>query len=137
MSPRKSAPMTADHKAALAVGRTQGLAVRRYLQALEENKPRRGRRPSVEATEKQLTEIDTKLASADPLRRLHLIQERKDLQARLNSSGQSVDISVLEDAFVKGASEYGNRKGISYESWREVGVPAEVLRRAGIGRGTK
>jgi hypothetical protein len=137
MSPRKSAPMTADHKAALAIGRSQGLAVRRYLQALEENKPRRGRRPSVEATEKALAEIDQKLASADPLRRLHLIQERKDLQARLSNAGQSVDLSALEDAFVKGAAEYGSRKGISYESWREVGVPAEVLRRAGISRAAK
>lgn len=129
--------MTDDHKAALAVGRSQGLAVRRYLQALEENKPRRGRRPSTEATEKQLTEIDAKLAGADPLRRLHLIQERKDLQARLATTGQAVDVSVLEEAFVKGASEYGARKGISYESWREVGVPADVLRRAGISRGSK
>jgi hypothetical protein len=129
--------MTDDHKAALAVGRSQGLAVRRYLQALEENKPRRGRRPSVEATEKQLTEIDTKLAGADPLRRLHLIQERKDLQARLSNSAAPMDISPLEEAFVKGASEYGSRKGISYESWREVGVPASVLRRAGISRSAK
>jgi hypothetical protein len=129
--------MTDDHKAALAVGRSQGLAVRRYLQALEENKPRRGRRPSLEATEKQLTEIDEKLASADALRRLHLIQERKDLQSRLANATPAVDITALEEAFVKGAAEYGNRKGISYESWREVGVPAEVLRRAGISRGAK
>jgi hypothetical protein len=108
--------MTADHKAALAIGRSQGLAVRRYLQALEENKPRRGRRPSVEATEKQLADIDTKLVGADPLRRLHLIQEKKDLQARLNTTTTSVDLSALEDAFVKGAADYGARKGIRYES---------------------
>ncbi len=30
------------------------------------------------------------------------------------------------------AKSYGERKGISYEAWRQLGVPAEVLKRAGI-----
>ena len=42
---------------------------------------------------------------------------------------------VLEDEFVDAASGYSQRKGISYTAWRELGVPASVLKRAGIGRG--
>ena len=37
--------MSDAHKEALAEGREQGRAVRRYLEALEANKPRRGRKP--------------------------------------------------------------------------------------------
>ena len=56
--------------------RRQGNAVRRYLEALERSRPRRGRRPSADALKVRLEEIEAKLADADPLQRLHLIQER-------------------------------------------------------------
>jgi len=128
--------MTSEHKAALAAGRAQGLAVRKYLEALERSRPRRGRRPSAESLKKQLTDIEQKLRDADPLKRLHLIQQRKAIEGRLSDGEGGEDISALEDAFVKAANEYGARKGIDYATWREIGVPAEVLRRAGVHRGT-
>lgn len=132
---RKRSTMTSEHKEALAAGRASGLAVRRYLEALEENKPRRGRRPSTDSIKRKLADIETQLSTADPLQRLHLLQERKDLQSRLTSSaGTDVDLKGLEAEFVKVATDYGHRKGINYATWREAGVPAEVLRRAGIGR---
>ncbi len=127
--------MTSEHKAALASGRAQGLAVRRYLEALERNKPRRGRRPSRESLERQLEEIEGKLRDADPLKRLHLVQQRKAIQTRLASSDGGEDLAELEAGFVSAAAEYGERKGIDYSTWREIGVPADVLRRAGVHRG--
>lgn len=127
--------MTNEHKAALATGRSQGLAVRRYLEALERSKPRRGRRPSADSLQRQLEEIEAKLRESDPLKRLHLIQQRKSIEDRLASGDGSEDISGLESAFIEAAPEYGSRKGIDYATWREAGVPAEVLRRAGIQRG--
>jgi hypothetical protein len=126
--------MTSEHKAALAAGRIQGLAVRRYLEALERNRPRRGRRPSAESLRKQLDDISARLKDADPLQRLHLIQHRKGIEARLATGTGPEDISALEKGFVAAAAEYGARKGIDYATWREAGVPAEVLRRAGIHR---
>ena len=128
--------MTSEHKAALAAGRAQGLAVRKYLEALERSRPRRGRRPSSDSLKKQLTEIENRLRDADPLKRLHLIQQRKAIESRLSDSEGGEDISSLEDAFVRAASEYGSRKGIDYATWREIGVPADVLRRAGVHRGS-
>ena len=137
MSPaRKRSTMTSEHKEALAAGRASGLTVRRYLEALEENKPRRGRRPSSDSISRKLADIETQLSTADPLQRLHLLQERKDLQSRLTAAGGTeVDLKGLEDEFVKVAPDYGNRKGINYATWREAGVSAEVLRRPGISRG--
>jgi hypothetical protein len=128
--------MSSEHKAALAAGRAQGLAVRKYLEALERSRPRRGRRPSTDSLKKQLADIEGKLRDADPLKRLHLIQQRKSIEARLTDDEGSEDISSLEDAFVAAAVEYGARKGIDYATWREAGVPAEVLRRAGVHRST-
>jgi hypothetical protein len=128
--------MTNEHKAALATGRAQGLAVRRYLEALERNRPRRGRRQSADTLQQQLVEIEIKIRESDPLKRLHLIQQRKLIEDRLASGDGSEDISALELAFIDAAPEYGGRKGINYATWREAGVPAEVLRRAGIQRGS-
>jgi uncharacterized protein YicC (UPF0701 family) len=126
--------MSDEHKAALAEGRDQGRAVRRYLEALEANKPRRGRKRSPESVKKRLATIETEIATADPLRRVHLVQERSDLQAALEASESNVDLNQLEKEFVGAAGPYSERKGISYSTWREVGVPAGVLERAGISR---
>ncbi|HUZ19284.1 MAG TPA: hypothetical protein VMU75_01755 [Acidimicrobiales bacterium] len=127
--------MTSEHKAALAAGRAQGLAVRRYLEAIERSRPRRGRRPSTDSLKKQLADIEARLRDADPLKRLHLIQQRKAIESRLEGGDAAEDITSLEEAFVEAAKEYGARKGIDYSTWREAGVPAEVLRRAGVHRG--
>jgi hypothetical protein len=126
--------MSDAHKAALAEGRNQGRAVRRYLEALDAHKPKRGRKRTAESMQKRLDRIDVELASADPLKRLQLIQERLDLKQDLDSVGQTVDLSGLEADFVQAAAAYSSRKGISYAAWRELGVEPAVLKRAGISR---
>ncbi len=127
--------MSDSHKAALAEGREQGRAVRRYLEALELHRPKRGRKRTQESVQKRLDAIEEKLPSADPLTRVQLIQERMDLTAELAAGQNVVDMSGLEDGFVSAAADYGRRKGITYAAWREAGVDAGILRRAGIGRG--
>ena len=131
---RTKSPMSAQHKEALAVGREQGRAVRRYLEALEANRPKRGRKRTTDSVKRQLTSVEQRLDSADPLNRLHLVQERRNLKDELDRKDRSVDMSALEREFVKAAPAYGERKGISYAAWREAGVSAAVLRRAGIQR---
>src|SRR5438309_11600102 len=132
---RTRSPMTDAHKAALAEGREQGRAVRRYLEALEAHRPKRGRKRTPESIKKRLAAVEERLKSADPLTRLQLVQERMNLQRELAVAGQKVDLSGLEKEFVAAAGSYGKRKGITYAAWREAGVDATVLRRAGIGRG--
>ena len=127
--------MSDAHKAALAEGREQGRAVRRYLEALETSRPKRGRKRTRETVERRLESVAGQLEAADPLVRLHLLQERQDLEGELDAmDGQGVDIGELEEAFVEAAGAYGRRRGISYSAWRAVGVPPAVLRRAGITR---
>ena len=127
--------MSDSHKAALAEGREQGRAVRRYLEALEAHKPKRGRKRTTESVQKRLAAIEEKLAASDALSRLHLVQERMNLENELASTGNTVDLQALEDEFVAAAAPYGSRKGITYAAWRQLGVDPAVLRRASIKRG--
>src|SRR3954467_12189063 len=91
------APMSDTHKAALAEGREQGRAVRRYLEALEAHKPKRGRKRTAESVQRRLSVIEERRADADPLTRLHLVQERMDLENELASTGNAVDMEALEN----------------------------------------
>ena len=127
--------MSDEHKAALRAGRDETRAVRHYLDAVASTKPKRGRKRTPDSIKKRLSAIEQELASAGALKALHLRQERIDLQAELTAVDATVDITAVEDAFVAAARGYGERKGISYQVWREAGVSAEVLKKAGIGRG--
>ena len=126
--------MSDEHKRALAVGREESRAVRRYLEALEAHKPKRGRKRTADGIEARLHQIETQLQSADPLTKVHLVQERINLEAELANKEDAVDLKALEDDFVAAAKGYGERKGITYTAWRAAGVEATVLRRAGIPR---
>src|SRR5438128_1557175 len=132
---KRQRSMTDEHKAALAEGREQGRVVRRYLEALEAHRPKRGRKRTPESIKKQLAALDQKLAAADPLNRLLLTQERMDLEAEVTAKEEALDPTELEDEFVQAAADYGRRKGISYAAWRGAGVPPTVLKQAGILRG--
>ncbi len=143
MTPAKKSPsgkkrgpkkMTAEHKAALAAGRTESAAVRAYLDALQANKPKRGRKRTPDSINKRLAAIQDELASANSLKELSLRQEELDLRKELQSLGETVDLSALEKAFVKAAKGYSQRKGITWSAWRSMNVPADVLTKAGVAR---
>ena len=127
--------MSDEHKAALAEGRNQSRAVRNYLEAVEANKPKRGRKRTPESIEARLGRIDEEIGDASPTKRLELVQERLDLQAEVAVMAETPDLTELRNAFVASAKGYSERKGISYAAWREVGVDAATLKEAGISRG--
>jgi hypothetical protein len=133
MAPTK---MSAEHKAALAKGRLQANAVRAYLEALENHRPKRGRKRTPESIEKRIAAIDEQYESARSLTALQLLQERRDLEEELKTmqTDGAGDLDRLQKAFVKHAKAYSVAKGISYGAWRDFGVPAGVLKDAGVGR---
>lgn len=127
--------MSDEHKAALAEGRTEGNAVRVYLEALEANKPKRGRKRTEATVRKQLEAVNEQLDEASPLAKLQLIQKQFDLEAELESFGEeTVDMTELEEDFIAAAAGYSERKKIGYAAFRAVGVRPDVLRQAGIPR---
>jgi hypothetical protein len=130
----KRTPMSEDHKQALNVGRNQGRIVRNYLEGLEATKPKRGRKRTRESVAHRIETIEVELVEAKALRKLELIQERIDLTQELENFDAVVDIDALEKAFIDVGREYAERRGISYAAFRELGVEANVLKRAGITR---
>lgn len=132
--PKAKRTMTAAHKAAIASGRAEGAVVRRYLESLQQ-KGRPGRRIDPERTRARLAELDKKIsASDDQLTRLDLVQTKLDLEAKLADLSAQQDSTALEAEFAEVAKSFAARKGIGYAAFRAVGVPAAVLKRAGIAR---
>lgn len=126
--------MTKAHKQALAAGRAEGKIVRDYLEALKRTKPKRGRKRTPESIKRRLNVIKNEYENVDAVTQLKYAQERLDLAIELAELTSKVDIGPLEKSFVKIAKGYGERNGITYSAWREIGVDATVLKRAGITR---
>jgi hypothetical protein len=132
----KKTPMSDSHKEALAEGRNHARIVGNYLDALEANKPKRGRKRTPDSVKKRLASVEEELKEASSLGRLNLLQERRDLEIELATMQVGTpDLSGLEKEFVKVAKAYSAKKKISYGAWREFGVPPEALKKAGITRG--
>ncbi|MCE2763400.1 MAG: hypothetical protein LW627_02650 [Ilumatobacteraceae bacterium] len=127
-------PMTKAHKQALAAGRAEGKIVRDYLEALKRTKPKRGRKRTPESIKRRLNTIKNEFENVDAVTQLKYAQERLDLAIELAELTAKVDIAPLEKAFVKIAKGYGERNGITYSAWREIGVDATVLKKAGVTR---
>lgn len=131
---KKKFQMSDEHKAALAEGRAQGKAVRDYLAALEQEK-KPGRKVDAASIEQRINEVQARVdEEPDPAKRVELIQKRLDLENKLIDAQESADLEALEEEFVGAVAPYSERKGISYHAWREAGVPAAVLKRAGVPR---
>ena len=126
--------MTQEHKDALAQGRRESKAIKAYLEALDAPK-RRGRPVTAESLQTKIAELDGTIRDeSDPLRRVELIQARLDAEEALGGLEATANIDGLEAGFVEFGEAYSVRKGISYAAWREAGVPAPVLKSAGVKR---
>ncbi len=124
--------LSPQHKAAMAAGRTEARHVSAYLEALDANKPRRGRQRTPESIRKQLTQVQSDLRGATAMRKLELVARRIELETELDAKTASSDLSALRKNFVKSAAKYASRKGIPKQAFREAGVPAADIRDAGI-----
>lgn len=124
--------MDDQHKAKLAQGRNDARAVKGYLEFLENNKPKRGRKRTPESIEKRLGKIEQELPDAGSLQRLAMLQEQEDLAAELETMGEVVDGTELRAAFVEAAARYGKSKGIKRSAFRKMGVDAKTLTEAGV-----
>ena len=125
--------MTPEHKEALAQGRRESRAIKAYLKALESKRP--GRPVTPESLKNRIEALDQKIAAADdPLKKVDLLQQKLDLEERLAELSSTQDLEALEQGFIQYAKSYSERKGITWKAWREAGVPAAVLKKAGVPR---
>ena len=104
--------------------------VRRYLEMLCSPQQRRRRTP--EQVRERIDEISDAIdTETSPLRRLHLTQERIELTAHLDDDIAD-DTAEITAAFIDVAAAFSERRGITWAAWRELGVPVDVLRAAGV-----
>lgn len=126
--------MDDQHKAKLAQGRKDARAVKAYLEFLENNKPKRGRRRTETSISARLQVIESEIESASPLAKLNMYQEQADLEAELEAMKDGVDGTELRAGFVEAASRYAIAKGIGRAAFRQMGVDAATLRDAGVNK---
>lgn len=126
--------LTPEHKQALGTGRTESNAVDTYLQSIKPKK--RGPRRTEEKVIAELSKVQDLLDdhTIAPIQKLEATQARMDLEAELHAMRYNPDQEALEARFIEHAAAYSARKKISYSAWREMGVPATVLRAAGVTR---
>ena len=130
-----SSTVSEEYRTALREGMERARAVGRYLDALREHRPRRGRKRTIEGIRTRLAQIDHEFESASGLARLRMMQEQKNLQkelAELERAGGDVDLAALEQEFIRHAKAFSDKDGIEYSTWIEYGVPRAVLAKAGI-----
>ena len=126
--------MSKTKKDALANGRVEGRVIREYLEIVEATKPRRGRRRTSESISKRLAVIAAELKTTDPVTKVRLIQERLDLRTELASMKSKNEVAAAETKFIEVAASFSERNDITFDAWREFGVSAAVLKKAGITR---
>lgn len=124
--------MDASHKAKLAQSRADARAVKAYLEYLETNRPKRGRRRTEGSITARLATITSELETASPLARLNMFQEQADLEAELETMKQRADGTALRAAFVETAARYAESKGLKKSAFKQMGIDAATLRDAGI-----
>ena len=126
--------MSDTHKEALAEGRNHARIVGRYLDALEANKPKRGRKRTPDSVKKRLGRGRDR---AEGRGRSHPPEPaagapRPRSRAR-DHAGRHARLSGSK-GIREGREGVLGQEAISYGAWREFGVPPEVLKKAGITR---
>lgn len=128
--------LSAGHKKALAEGRTLSAAVDRYIRAI--NTPgRRGRKVTKATLEKRLAAAKETAKTATGVELVLAKQQIRDCTSRLaamRAASNGGSLKSLEAEFVKAAPAFSANRGIGYGAWRDAGVPAVVLKKAGIAR---
>lgn len=114
-------------------------AIVSYLAAIDRKnapKPRGGRRRTTESIGRDITTCEQTIASTmDPIRKLHATQELLNLQheaEQIASDEYYADPTNFEADFIAHLSGYADRNAITASALRRVGVPARVIREAGL-----
>ena len=127
-SDKSSAAPTADKPNP----RKENKIVEAYLIEVE-RKAGQPKGKSPQQLRQELTSLSTLLKTVEGIEKLEILQQRENLYAEMRMAEEGA-LDSMEAAFIEVANSYGERKGISYSTWREFGVPKGILEQAGIKR---
>jgi hypothetical protein len=124
--------LTPEWKEAMAQGRRVSAAIQAYLEALQAaQRPRRPRRTPAQL-QAALKATEAALRSAPRLRQVELEQRRLNIAKELAEQEGTGDAAKRREAFIANVKAYSQKRKISAEAWRSVGVPVEDLKDAGM-----
>ncbi len=128
---RKIDPET---KKTMAEGRERSRVIDLYIKALETHKYRKRFRNKfdTEAMESKISQLDSEISRTVGVAKLLLIKTRGDLANQVGTQGRAEEFEHLEAAFISIAKQFSIDRGISYDNWREIGVPVRTLAKAGV-----
>jgi len=128
---RRGPQPTAEHLEALDKGRRAAKAIRAYLEYLRDQativKPR-GRQIDWQARYDQAEAALEK--EEDVMQQVRLTQQLLEAQEMLEAN--QVDVVALEAGFIEWVDWYSQQHGIGYNTWTRMGVPPDMLKKAGI-----
>ncbi len=135
-------PISPEQREKMKAGAEATRAIRSYLEALKLLKPKHGRPSSKTVDELKIDllrlEAQAEELDDDPLKKLKMLPKLDAsmvaIRERVAEDLARQRIDVLAEDFVKYAQAYGDSHGITYDHWRQVRVPEDVLARAGIER---
>lgn len=122
----------ATHKQALFDAKSESQKISHYLRALENRKKGRGPRKNPDVLERRIASLQVYVKEATGLRRLQAVQRIRNMQREQSELADAGNFGKFEADFIASAKSYSEKNGIDYGSWREVGVDAAVLKKAGI-----
>jgi hypothetical protein len=123
----------AERAAERGVRRAETNAVAAYLTGLKGPRPSGSSKAKREGLMRRRAQVEQWISEErSPIREVELIQQRLDIDAQLSQLDQAARLPELEEAFVKVAASWAKRSGITAAALREAGVPASVLKRAGL-----
>ena len=125
MAPKQ---LTTEHKEAMAAGRAEGRAVKAYLDALAEHRPRRGRQRTADSIRQRLTVITGELGSATSLSMLAETRRLLDQQPAITwfRGYDRLDPALGNDR-VHLLSQAGVRQQLDYVDKPAAGTSQPVL----------
>jgi hypothetical protein len=119
----------AERPAERGARRAETNAVAAYLTALKGPRPSGSSKAKREGLMRRRAQVEQWIGEErSPIREVELVQQRLNIDALL----AQLDQAELEEAFVKVAVSWAKSSGVSAAALRDVGVPASVLRRAGL-----
>lgn len=125
---KRQGPRSEEWKEASRFGHESNRLVDEYLAVLKQPKPRM---PSQKTVER----IAAEMPKARGVQLVILMQQEKDARAALEHATKGKErLAAAEAGFVTVAKRFSEKKKITYDTWRDFGVPAPVLKKAGIAR---
>ncbi len=118
--------------------RAQTAAVARYLDWLERTSTSMTGKLSEEKLRERIASTEAEMADLPPVKRILALQRKRDwerdLAARQDKNTMQEEVEAL---FVENALGFHQRNELAYETWVDMGVPKGLLKKAGIGRGSR